>query len=98
MTQLQGWKGKMFSIGGCDILIKVVAQAIPSYTMSIFRLLAEFCNRLRSVISNFWWSGTDEEQRIYWSKWSLLCRSKNQSEMGFHDLTYFNQSLLAKQA
>lgn len=35
------------------MLIKAVVQAIPSYTMSIFRLPAGLCHRLRSMIMQF---------------------------------------------
>lgn len=56
-NKLQGWKWKLFSMGGREILINAVAHAIPAYSMSIFRLPTGLCNRLRSMIVKFWWSG-----------------------------------------
>ena len=34
--KLQGWKGMLLFRAGKEILIKVVAQSIPTYTMSVF--------------------------------------------------------------
>lgn len=34
--KLAGWKEKMISISGQEIIIKAIAQAIPTYTMSCF--------------------------------------------------------------
>ena len=36
--RVQGWKEKLLSKAGKEIFVKVVAQAIPSYTMSCFDL------------------------------------------------------------
>ncbi|KAL0009965.1 hypothetical protein SO802_005073 [Lithocarpus litseifolius] len=36
--KLQGWKGKLLSRAGKEILIKAVAQSIPIYTMGVFLL------------------------------------------------------------
>lgn len=52
--KLAGWKEKMLSKVGKEVLIKAVAQAIPMYTMSCFRLPDALCEELTSMIRNFW--------------------------------------------
>lgn len=41
------------------ILIKVVFQAIPTYSMSVFFTPLNFCRKLTYLISNFWWGIQD---------------------------------------
>ena len=51
---MQGWKGKMLSKAGKEILIKAVAQSIPTYTMSVFQLLMKLCDELEVMCAKFW--------------------------------------------
>ena len=53
--KLAGWKEMMLSKAGKEVLIKAVAQAIPTYTMSCFKIPNSFCDDLTSMIRNFWW-------------------------------------------
>ena len=53
--KLSGWKEKLLSKVRKEILIKVVAQAIPTYTMNCFKLPDSLCDELTSLIRNFWW-------------------------------------------
>ena len=39
---------------GKEILIKVVAQSIPTYTMSVFQLLLKLCDELDAMCAKFW--------------------------------------------
>ena len=48
------WKEKMLSKAGKEVLIKAVAQAIPIYTISCFKLPDSLCDELKSMIRNFW--------------------------------------------
>lgn len=54
--KLQLWKGKFFSIGGREILIKVVATTIPTYTMGIL------VKDIQGLIARYWWGGDDASQ------------------------------------
>ena len=53
--RIAGWKEKLLSSAGREILIKAVAQATPTYTMSCFRLPDSLCKELNSMVSAFWW-------------------------------------------
>ena len=53
--KIAGWKDRLLSIAGREILIKAVAQATPTYTMSCFKLPNSLCKDLNSMMSNFWW-------------------------------------------
>jgi len=43
-------EGKLLSKVGKEILIKVVAYVIPTYTMSYFKIPHAFCDDLTSMI------------------------------------------------
>ena len=47
--RLSGWKKRMLSIGGKEILIKAVTQAISTYTMSCFQLPKGLCEDLERM-------------------------------------------------
>uniref|UniRef100_A0A2N9HN71 Reverse transcriptase domain-containing protein n=1 Tax=Fagus sylvatica TaxID=28930 RepID=A0A2N9HN71_FAGSY len=95
--RLQGWKERSLSKAGRAILIKTIAQAIPTYTMTCFKLPKVWCDSVNSLVSKYWWGQTKEENKIHWLSWGQLCSHKNEGGMGFRDLHCFNLALLAKQ-
>lgn len=95
--KLAGWKEKMLSKAGKEVLIKVVAFAIPTYTMSCFKLPNSLCDEITSMIRNFWWGQRHEERKIPWISWENLCEPKGDGGLGFKNLKLFNLALLAKQ-
>ncbi|XP_058776904.1 uncharacterized protein LOC131651249 [Vicia villosa] len=61
--KIKGWKEKYLSRSGKEILIKAVAQAIPSYVMSCFRLPAGVCHEIESMLAKFWWGAKNGERK-----------------------------------
>ena len=53
-SKLKGWKEKMMSQARREILIKVVAQAIPTYAMGCFLLSKGLFKDLEGKMSRFW--------------------------------------------
>ena len=64
--KITSWKGKLLSNGGREILIKAVAQAMPTYTMSCFKLLKSLSQEMNSMMSNFWWGQKEKERKMAW--------------------------------
>lgn len=56
--RVMGWKEKFISKAGREILIKTMAQAIPTYSISLFKLPKAICDKINSLLSNdsnYWW-------------------------------------------
>ena len=64
--KLAGWKSKLLSMGGKEILIKAVAQAILTYTMSCFLLPQGLCDDMERMMKNFWWGQRQQETKLGW--------------------------------
>jgi hypothetical protein len=95
--KIQGWKENFLSQAGKEVLLKVVVQAIPTYTMSVFQLPKTLCKDINAMMAKFWWGHKQNDKRIAWMSWSKLGRAKEWGGMGYRDLEWFNVALLAKQ-
>ena len=93
-----GWKEKFISKASKEVLIKTISQAIPTYSMSLFKLLKGLCNDINSIIAKYWWGQTSNEKKIYWINWGQLCEPKKKGGMEFRDINAFNIAMLAKLA
>ena len=58
--KLQGWEGKLSSQAGRKILIKAVAQALPTYAMSCFKLPNGLCHDIEALVRKIFWGQIGE--------------------------------------
>ena len=88
----------MPSQGGKEILIKAIAQSIPTYIMGVFKLPVLVCDDLTCTVRNYWWGSSNGRRKTHWKAWEKIQRPKTQGGLGFRDYRVFNQALLARQA
>lgn len=79
------WSGKKNFISkvGREILIKTIAQAIPTYFMGIFKFSKALCDSINLTLAKYWWGQSKDEKKIHWINWKKLCNSKDRGGMGF---------------
>ncbi|XP_073308286.1 uncharacterized protein [Primulina huaijiensis] len=97
--RIHSWRGKYLSKAGREVLIKAVAQALPSYCMNVFLLPNSTTDELQRIMNSFWWgSQPDGNRGIKWLSWERLCTRKIHGGMSFRNLESFNLAMLGKQA
>jgi hypothetical protein len=98
LKRLMGWKEKLMSMAAKEILIKAVAQTIPTYAMTCFDLSKSLCDDICNLICQYWWSQNSEEQRMHWVGWEKIKLPKEEGGLGFRDLHSFSLAMLARQS
>ena len=83
IKRVMGWKEKHISKAGREVLIKTIAQVIPTYSMSIFKIPKLVCDGINSTLFKYWWGQTRDEKKIHWINWGRLCTLKGREEWGF---------------
>ena len=59
-NKLQGWKEKLLSQAGREVLLKAKVQAIPTFAMGCFLLPVGLIHDIEMMIWKFWWGQRGE--------------------------------------
>jgi hypothetical protein len=51
-------------MGGKEILLKAVPQAIPTYAMSVYKLPKVICKGISSTIARYWWGENEGKKAM----------------------------------
>jgi hypothetical protein len=98
IKRMTDWKERLLSQVAKEVLIKSVAQALPTYAMSVFKLPFGLCDSLEKHSRAFWWGSNGGKRKVQWLPWQQLVKPKCLGGLGFKDLRLFNQVLLAHEA
>ncbi|XP_060968595.1 uncharacterized mitochondrial protein AtMg00310-like [Cannabis sativa] len=96
--RIQSWEGGFLSKAGKELLLKMVAQALPNHAMLVFLLPLNTCKSLESTMSKHWWQSSKQSRGVTWMSWKKLCKHKNNGGLNFKDLRQYNLALLGKKA
>ena len=94
--KLLNWKRSLLSVGGRDVLIKAVGEAVPIYSLACSKLPDSLLEDLHRMMTRFWWGQRDRERKMAWISWDKMCRRKGEGGLGLKDLKAMNLALLAK--
>ncbi|CAN0888737.1 Transposon TX1 uncharacterized 149 kDa protein [Linum grandiflorum] len=94
--RIQVWRGRKLSMAGREVLIKAVAQAIPTYFMNTFLFTDGMIKEIERLMNSFWWS-SGGGGGVRWMRWERLSVRKEFGGMGFRNPLSFNLAMLGKQ-
>lgn len=84
------------SYGGRLILINSVLASMPMFLLYFFEVLVGVRKRLDFYRSRFFWQSDETKRKYQLAKWDIICRPKDQGDLGIENLEVKNICLLSK--
>lgn len=93
----QDWNHRLLSKAGKTVMIRNVAQLIPSYTMSCFLIPKSLCTEIERLMNEYLWSSSGNNTKgLRWLAGDKLEKHKSIGGLGFRNLQGFNIAVLGK--
>lgn len=96
-NRIKSWSKRLLSYGRKEVFSKVVLQALPTHTFSIYLLSKGITEALEARMRTFWWASKHKGKGWAMLHWDKLCMPKGMRGMGFKDLRLFNLAILGRQ-
>ncbi|XP_059451121.1 uncharacterized protein LOC132181912 [Corylus avellana] len=96
-AKISRWKARLLSQVARTTLLKLVANAIPTYIMSLFLLPKSLCSNINAGLRKFWWGfPQDKKHNLSFLSWENICKPKVLGGLGIRSMEFLNNSLLAR--
>ncbi|XP_074305458.1 uncharacterized protein LOC141640644 [Silene latifolia] len=90
------WNNLYLSPAGRLTLICSVLSSLSLYSLSAFKMPVSVSAKIDSLLSHFWWSGTNKWNGFHWCSKLFTSATKSSGGLGIRNVGCLNQSLLAK--
>lgn len=95
-NRLEGWKMRVLSMAGRQVLVKSTLSSIPYYTMQTTLLPAGICDWIDRKVRGFLWGSNEAKRKCHLVKWDKVTQSKEEGGLGIRTAREMNLALLGK--
>lgn len=74
------WSSKFLSGAGKSTMLTSVLSAMPSHSMSCFKLPESLCSTIQSTLQHFWWDSDPEKHKMVCISWEKMARPKRMED------------------
>lgn len=94
--RIEGWNAQLLSNGSRLLLLKHVLQSISIHGLSILHTPKVVLDKLKRLMSTFFWNVRDGKPKKKWRAWDELCKPVLEGTIGRKNLHEVQTSLHMK--